>query len=138
MNREELIEKIKEQENIIKKEVKFLDSLKSKYQKYEIEDFKKQYLNNCYKYPRNYYDCPESEEDYWDIYYYVYGVLDDGYLKTICFQKDKHGKITIETRRENGHHFNKGVIKITKEEYKAEWNKIMDYINKLKFVSIDY
>ncbi|MBS3796700.1 hypothetical protein [Pseudoalteromonas sp. BDTF-M6] len=52
------------------------------------------YVGRCFKY-RNSFSVPENEEDHWDLYYYVYGQLDDGQITAIQFEKRKDNSIEI-------------------------------------------
>ena len=51
-------------------------------------------VGRCFKYQNN-YSCPETEADYWWMYLKVVAA-DGGNLKTLRFEADKDGRITIE------------------------------------------
>lgn len=128
---QELLTKIKQQEEKLNKERTILRKLEQKYTSlYEILLLQEKYSNKFYKYQDNCYSCPESPNDYWNVYYYIYNVNDKGNAQTISFQKDKNGEIRII----NGNIYNlesKNIIEIRSREFVDTWDEIIEEINKM-------
>lgn len=63
----------------------------------EAERFEKlaEYQGKFFKATNN-YSCPESPDDYWDVYYKTLKLDDRNMLDCWSFQKDKNGKVTVE------------------------------------------
>lgn len=88
-----------------------------------------QYVGKYYKY-KNCYSCPESEKDYWYVYRYVKRISEYS-LVIFEFEKDKHGKITIEPSAL--HSEMSGWAPCTPLEFANAWKVITDEI-----LQIDY
>lgn len=55
-----------------------------------------QYVGRYFKY-RNCYSMPEGPEDYWWLYVCITSMDADGGLRSLNFQTDKYGKMTVES-----------------------------------------
>lgn len=88
----------------------------------------KKFLGKCFK-VKNCYSCPETESDYWWLYFHINN-LEDGELKAMSFQKDKDGKLSIE--KSDWCNPRSDFVEITKEEFNSEFDKILVELNGLK------
>jgi hypothetical protein len=124
-------------EEILTKEIKDLElkidqdsdkliKLKEKlFRDFGIPGIKSKYLHTYWKYPNNCYSCPETENDYWDEFYYVYDVDDNGKILFINFSNDKNGKTEIETKIGDIDYFSYKITQITKEEFTSNWDQLL-------------
>jgi len=51
-------------------------------------------LGKCFRVTNN-YSCPETDDDYWQLYSRVISI-DGGALKVMTFQDDKQGRLSVE------------------------------------------
>lgn len=124
MSREEeelRIKKLKEEIEVKKAK---LNELQDKYFKEnELEDIKKQYMNKFFVFRNNSYSCPCKKSDYWDVYYKVIDVDENGGIKTQMLEKDKYGNIRSEISVRGIGYLN--LEEITENEYITETSKIL-------------
>lgn len=90
---------------------------------YELEDIKKKYINKYFVYRDNCYSCPEDKSDYWNVYYKVIEVTDNGGIVAVSLQKDKYGRIESEVNTAGIDSLN--LEEITEKEYIRETSKIL-------------
>ena len=77
-------------------------------------------VGKCFKYPRNYYSCPQKESDYWPVYYKVTRATKDS-ARCIVFSTDSNGKIEIEG---DARLLNSGTVPISNSEFNAALKKL--------------
>lgn len=96
----------------------------------------------CFKY-KNSYSLPENESDYWFKYIKILKIEKENInkrnqeilctCKTFSFQKDKYGEIKINPNDNDYVHFLiKNNIEITNDEFKKEYNKLLNDVNIFK------
>lgn len=85
----------------------------------------KQHLGRFYKY-RNCYSCPNGDSDYWWMFRKITGMDKYGNLTSLSFQKDKNGKLEIDTMKRS---YITGWTEITKDEYYTAWEGFLAEIN---------
>ena len=97
----------------------------------------KQLIGKCFKLKTS-YSCPEKKSDYWNVYSKIVSIRpDDLYLggasadkvlagcKTITFQKNKYGSISITYVHCIGE-------EISIDEFNKEFENIISIVNRLK------
>jgi hypothetical protein len=131
MERKEIEALIEKQKSIIEADNVQLQNLQSTlFKEYEEMEIIRKYFNTYWMYKDNCYSCPNNEEDYWNVYYFIYAV-DNSRVKGISFQQDSNGKIIIENIDEYAEYFSESHIQITKKEFNSAWEntliKIKDY-----------
>lgn len=124
------IERLAEQGKTINKS---LIELKNKYFKYEVEELKAKYQNTFWIYKNNCYSCPQSSEDYWDVYYFVRNVDEDGIIELLEFSINKDFELTIKEEKTSSCCFN-NYEAITKEEFLTKWEEAMGLIDIYKSI----
>jgi len=135
MSKELLEKQFAEQTQLMKQEREKLYRIQDELQAYENEELKGKYLGKYFKYPRNCYSCPKTEEDYWDIYYYVVSVTENGMLNTIRHEKTSDGEIKIGKEIKHGMSFlSSEIVEVSKNEYVESWKFLMDKITDLELV----
>lgn len=135
MSKELLEKQLQEQTQLIKQEREKLYKIQDELQVFENDELKEKYLGKYFKYSRNCYSCPKTEEDYWDIYYFVVNVVENGMLNTIRHEKTSDGEIKIGKELKHGMSFlDSKIIEVSKEEYKNAWKLIMDKITDLELI----
>lgn len=98
---------------------------------------KKKYEGQYFR-VRNCYSMAEKKSDYWFLYHKVtairpedvYDINGNGiaaHCEAYCFQTDKYGNISIENKKKTYVHILGK--KISKNEFNAAWNKMVDKIN---------
>lgn len=121
MPEEELKTKIKLLDREIDNNIAEKYKLQEEYYKmYEIPRLNEKYLNKYFIYRNNSYSCPKTENDYWNVYYKVIKIAENGGIEAIELQKDKYGKIesSITTMSPD-------LEEITENEYIRETSKIL-------------
>ena len=94
LSEEQIKNKIKLLEREIDSNIAEKYKLNKEYIKlYEIPRLKEKYLNKYFIYRNNSYSLPKEKSDYWDVYYKVIEITENGGIKAIETQKDKYGKI---------------------------------------------
>lgn len=126
------MQQIEKQQMIVRRDLNKLYEIEEQLKIFEVEDLRIKYLNKYYKYPNNSYSCPESKEDYWDIYYYIYNVTEDGMLDTIKHEKNSDNEIRVSKEQHIGQHFDNQHVEISKEEYLDAWKLIQVDIHKFE------
>lgn len=90
---------------------------------YKLENIKKKYINKYFVYRDNCYSCPEDKSDYWNVYYKVIEVTNNGGIVVVSLQKDKYGRIESEVKTIGINRLN--LEEITEKEYIRETSKIL-------------
>lgn len=90
---------------------------------YKLDDIKKKYLNKYYIYIDNSYSFPKEKSDYWNVYYKVIDVDENGGITALELQKDKYGTITSKKTTIGIDSLN--LEEITEKEYIMETSKIL-------------
>ena len=94
MSEEELKNKIELLDREIDSNIAEKYKLQEKYYElYELPKLKKKYLNKYFIYKNNSYSCPSKKSDYWNVYYKVIEITENGRIKAIKTQKDIFGCI---------------------------------------------
>ncbi len=129
MKEEEMKNKMKEIEKDIDNKISEKYKLQEEYyEMYELPRLRKKYLNKYFIYRNNSYSCPETEDDYWNVYYKIIEITKNGSIQAIELQKDKYGKIesNITTMSPNLEE----IEEITEKEYIRETSKILGELQK--------
>ena len=95
----------------------------------QLPELQAKYEGKHFKY-RNNYSCPETEADYWFIYYRVVKIIDSRECLAVVFQTEKYGKSEISCKEE---YYQNEWIEISKEEYQ---NALEDF--QMKIVRLIY
>ena len=91
MNEQEIKNKIKELEKEIESKSSEQWKLREEQcKKYKVPKLKKKYLNKYFIYRDNSYSFPSKKSDYWNVYYKVIEITENGGIKAIQTQKDKY------------------------------------------------
>ena len=121
MYEEELKNKIKLLDREIDSNIVEKCKLQEEYYKtYELPRLKEKYLNKYYIYRNNSYGCPKTEDDYWNVYYKVIEITENGAIQAIELQKDKYGRIESSITT-----MSSSLEEITEKEYIKETSKIL-------------
>lgn len=124
MNSKEIQDRIKQLDKEINDKIEEKYCLQKKhFELYELKKIKEKYMNKYYIYRDNCYSCPEKKSDYWNVYYKVIDVNENGGIKAISLQKDKYGQITSEEAILSIDMLN--LEEITEKEYLRETSKIL-------------
>lgn len=124
MSEETIKKRIEQLDEEIDSKIKEKIELQNKYFKlFKLEKIKKKYLKKYYIYRNNSYSCPKEKSDYWNVYYKVIDVDENGAIIALETQKDKYGvitskKITLGVKTLN-------LEEITEKEYIKETSKIL-------------
>ncbi len=87
----------------------------------------KKYEGKYFKF-RNSYSLPKSERDKWWVYSKVLKVKSRDEITSFAFQKDIYGEITTSKKNRTSESILQ--IEITKREFDAAYNKMIQTINK--------
>lgn len=90
---------------------------------YELQNIKEKYLNKYFIYRNNCYSCPKKKSDYWNVYYKVIEVNDDGGIIAVSLEKDKYENISSEIKTIGTDYID--LEEITEKEYIKETSKIL-------------
>lgn len=124
MNSKEIQDRIKQLDKEIDNKIEEKYQLQKKhFELYELKKIKEKYMNKYYIYRDNCYSCPEKKSEYWNVYYKVIDVNEDGGIKAISLQKDKYGQITSEETMISINRLR--LEEITEREYIRETSKIL-------------
>ncbi len=128
---EQLLKQIKQQKERLMQEQKLLNELEYKYLNWiHVPSLKEKYVGKFLKYPNNCYSCPSLDSDYWDVYYYITSVNENGCAEAICFEKDSYGEIRI--KKEQIYNIDQRDLKeIGRGEFVDMWNEMIKEINEL-------
>ena len=90
---------------------------------YELQNIKEKYLNKYFIYRNNCYSCQKKKSDYWNVYYKVIEVNDDGGIIAVSLEKDKYENISSEIKTIGTDYID--LEEITEKEYIKETSKIL-------------
>jgi hypothetical protein len=91
---------------------------------YKKEELKEKYLFKYFMYPNNCYGCAETEDDYWNVYYFVENINNACGIDCIVFSEDCYKQIEIKKESLLEYNF-KNLIEITFEEFLKSINIIV-------------
>jgi hypothetical protein len=111
-------------EEIISEAQKELNRIKSAENIAERE----QLVGRYFKYADNSYSCPSKPEDYWDVFYHVIGLGDDGWLVVSKFETDCRNAIRVQLDTKPGCD---DLIEITAEEWGVAFVKLQHLLRNM-------
>lgn len=124
MDKEEMKKQIEQLDKEIDSMIHKKCELQEEYFKlYKLDDIKKKYLDKYYIYRNNSYSCPKEKSDYWNVYYKVINVDENGGIIALELQKNKYGIITSKETMIGVDPLN--LEEITEKEYIRETSKIL-------------
>lgn len=124
MDKEEMKKQIEQLDKEIDSMIHKKCELQEEYFKlYKLDDIKKKYLDKYYIYRNNSYSCPKEKSDYWNVYYKVINVDENGGIIALELQKDIYGLITCRETMIGVDPLN--LEEITEKEYIRETTKIL-------------
>lgn len=124
LNKNVMQDRIKQLDREINSKIKEKMDLQDKcFKMYELEEIKEKYLNKYYIFRNNCYSCPEKKSDYWNVYYKVIEINDNGGIVAVSLQKDKYGRIESEIKTISKECLN--LEEITEKDYIKETSKIL-------------
>lgn len=124
MDKEEMKKQIEQLDKEIDSMIHKKCELQEEYFKlYKLDDIKKKYLDKYYIYRNNSYSCPKEKSDYWNVYYKVINVDENGGIIALELQKNKYGIITSKETMIGVDPLN--LEEITEKEYIRETTKIL-------------
>lgn len=124
MNKVEMKNRIEELDKEIDNKISEKVKLQEGYFKlYKLEEIKKKYINKCFVYRNNCYSCPSEKSDYWNVYYKVINVNENGGIVAVSLQKDKYGNIESTIGTIGMDYLN--LEEITEKQYIKETSKIL-------------
>lgn len=88
------------------------------------------FVGKAYRF-KNCYSCPSSEADYWWSYSKVLKVGEDGRLCAVGFEVDCNGEVCVRSNIEYGWTRFLDMEKITDEELRRAWQKLVDRVNEI-------
>lgn len=124
MDKEEMKKQIEQLDKEIDSMIHKKCELQEEYFKlYKLDDIKKKYLNKYFIYRDNKYYCSKKKSDYWNVYYKVINVDENGGIIALELQKDIYGLITCRETMIGVDPLN--LEEITEKEYIRETSKIL-------------
>lgn len=119
--KEEIKNKIEELKKEIDSKTSELWRLQEEYYNiYELPRLKKKYLNKYFIYRNNAYSCPNKKSDYWNVYYKVIEIDENGAIISIETSEDKYRRIVSNITT-----MSPGLEEITEKEYTIGISKII-------------
>jgi hypothetical protein len=126
------IEETKEQFNILRDK---LSKLEEQYKEYDIQDTKDKYTNTYWVYRNNSYSLAKSEDDFWDEFYFIKNVDNDGDIEALKFYLDKNDKLEIKQEIVPKHYFDY-FEQIDQFEIQEAWNIVLNKLLVLTKINI--
>ena len=89
-------------------------------------------VGQCFLYINDCFSCPSGPNDYWDVYYKVIRITEDGWLDCLVFQTDSEGCMVIKRTPVSEQFFEEHLKsngtsnKRFNEELLRQWDKVKE------------